>query len=196
MPLLALRLARLKVERDIHARILYVTISLRDFMTRQRGAAASAVRKNLVPAIKQILVVQRLERPPHTLYVVVRVRDVRIAVVEPVTDALAQLFPVGAVFPDTFAAKLVELLDADLFDLLLAGDAKLLLYFDLDGKAVSVPACLARNVKSAHRTMAAEQILDRPREDVMNSRASVRRRRPFEEHVGRHVGRRGLRVRK
>ena len=137
------------MQRDVDARILDVLVALRDFVARQRRAAARAVRKDLVAAIQQTLVVQRRERPPHALDVVVAVRDVRIAVVEPEADALAQLLPVAAVLPDALAAEPVELLDADLFDLLLAADAELLLDFDLDGKAVRVPARLARDVESA-----------------------------------------------
>src|SRR6185437_12470254 len=51
----------------------------------------------------------------------------------------------------------------------------------LDRKAVRVPAGLARDVKARHRAMAAEQVLDRPREYVVDSGPSVRGGRPFEE---------------
>ena len=60
-----------------------------------------------------------------------------------------------------------------------------LLDFDLDGQAVRIPAGLARHEVSLHRAMAAEQILDRAREDVMNAGPSVRRWRSLEEHERR-----------
>ena len=72
------RPASRSVERDVHARILDVLVPLRHLVARQRRAAARAVRQDLVPAIQQLLVEQRLERPPHALDVVVRVRDVRM----------------------------------------------------------------------------------------------------------------------
>ncbi len=65
---------------------------------------------------------------------------------------------------------------------LLAADAELLLDLDLDRQAVRVPSRLARHAKSLHRAVAAEEILDRAREDVMDARAAVRRRRALEEH--------------
>ena len=76
-----------------------------------------------------------------------------------------------------------------LIDVLLAGDAELLLDLDLDGQAVRVPASLARDVESFHRAMAAEEILHRPREYVMDSGTSVGGWRTLEEHELRTAGR-------
>src|SRR6185437_5422933 len=85
------------------------------------------------------------------------------------------------VLEDTFLAERVELLDADALDLLLAGDSELLLDFDLDRKSMRVPTGLSRYVKTGHRAMTAEEILDRSREYVMDSRTSVGCRRSLEE---------------
>src|SRR5205085_11628359 len=54
--------------------------------------------------------------------------------------------------------------------------------FDLDGETLCVPAGFARDVESLHRAMATEKILHRAREDVVDARPSVRRRRPLEEN--------------
>ena len=51
---------------------------------------------------------------------------------------------------------------------------------------VSQPA-FARHAIALHRAIAAEEILDRAREDVMDARPAVRRRRPLEEHEGRRA---------
>ena len=59
---------------------------------------------------------------------------------------------------------------------------ELLLDLDLDGKPVRVPSRLASDVESLHGAMAAEEILDRAREHVMDARAPVRRGRTLEEH--------------
>ena len=103
-------------------------------------------------------------------------------VVEPVADARAQLLPLAAILEHALAAEPIELGDAERLDLLLAADAELLLDLDLDRQAVRVPARLSRDTEALHRAMAAEEILDRAREHVMDARPAVRRRRTFEEH--------------
>ena len=55
------------------------------------------------------------------------------------------------------------------------------------GQPVRVPAGLARDAEALHRAVAAEEILDRAREDVVNARPAVRRRRTFEEHERRRA---------
>ena len=182
------RVLVLEIERDVDARILDVLVAQRELVARQRRSAARAVRQNLVPAIEQILVEERLERPPHALDVVVRERDVRMVVVEPVPDARAEPLPLVAIREHALAAAPIELDHAERLDLLLAADAELLLDLDLDRQAVRVPAGLSRHAKSLHRAIAAEQILDRAREHVVNARTSVRRRRAFKEHECRRAG--------
>ena len=103
-------------------------------------------------------------------------------VVEPVADARAQSLPLVAILEHALAAEPVELRDAQRLDLLLAADAELLLDLDLDRKAVRVPARLALDAESFHRAMAAEQILERPRKDVMDAGSAVCRRRTFKEY--------------
>src|SRR5439155_21263535 len=112
-----------ELERHIDARILDILVALRDFVTRQRRPAARTVRQDLVAARQQSLGKERLERPPHTLDVFVRVRDVRVLVIEPVSDPLAELLPLVLVPEHALATAAIELRDAELLDLLLAADA-------------------------------------------------------------------------
>src|SRR5262249_157125 len=63
----------LKLQCDVDARILDILVPLRDLVARQSRSAARAIRKNLVATRQQLLVEQRLERPPHALDVIVRV---------------------------------------------------------------------------------------------------------------------------
>src|SRR5256885_1749592 len=109
-------------------------------------------------------------------------------VVEPVRHPRAQSLPIAPIGEHTLATQAIELGDAERFDLLLAADAERLFDFDLDRKAVGVPAGLSRDEKSLHRAMPAEEILDRPREHMVNARLAVRRRRPFVEHERRRAG--------
>src|SRR5690606_35511480 len=78
-------------------------------------------------------------------------------------------------------AHLVEARHADLLDLSLAADPEPLLRLDLHRQPVRVPPGDARDMTPAHRLVAADQILDRATDDVMNARPAVRRRRAFEE---------------
>jgi hypothetical protein len=102
----------------------------------------------LWPAVEQPLSIERRQRPPHALHVLGRVGDVRIVVVEPVADPLAQPLPVAAVGEHALAAQPVELGHAELLDVLLAADAQPLLDLDLDRQPVRVPArpCDARDI--------------------------------------------------
>src|SRR3990170_4838037 len=176
-----------EVERDVRARVLYILVALRDLVARQRRPAARAVRQHLVSAAETAATKQRRNRPPYAFDVLIRVGDVRIGVVEPISDALAHRFPVGLVAPDALATHLVESLDSDLLDLLLGGahaELGLDALFDLDlhRQAVRVPSGFARHVEAAHGAVPAEQILDGPREDVVDARPSVGGRRAFEEN--------------
>src|SRR5437773_5634091 len=108
-------------------------------------------------------------------------------VIEPVADARAQPLPVATVCEDALATQPIELGDTERLDLLLAADAELLLDLDLDRKPVRVPSGLAGHAIAFHRAVPAEEILDRPREDVMDARPSVRGRRAFKEHERRSV---------
>src|ERR671915_950943 len=152
-------------------------------MRRQRRSAPRAIGQNLVATVQQILAMQRRERPPHALDVLVRVRDVGVFVVEPVANALAESLPIVEILPHTLAAELVESLHAKLFDLLLAADAERLLDFDLHRKTVRIPSRFPQHAASLHHLITAEEVLDRARNHVMDSRSAVRRRRAFAENA-------------
>ncbi len=155
-------------------------------MARESRPAASAVRQHLVAAVQASATEHRGQRPPDALDVIVGVGDVRIAVVEPVPDPLAQLFPVGSVAPHALPAHLVEPLDADRLDLVLRRPnaevlLDFLLDFDLDREAVGIPAGFAGDVIAPHRAVPAEEILHRSREHVVDAGSAVGGGRAFEE---------------
>src|SRR5688572_3673577 len=171
-----------ELQRDIHTGIPYILVALSDLVAGKRCPASRAVRENLVSTIQEILRMQRRQRPPYALHVVVRVRDVWVFVVEPVANARAQPLPVGAIPPHALATELIEALDADLLDLLFAADPQLLLDLDLHRQAMRVPPRLPEDAVSLHHAVATEEILDRAREHVMDTRLAVRRGWTLEEH--------------
>ena len=81
---------------------------------------------------------------------------------------------------DSLALR-VELRDAVALDVGLAGEAELLLDGELDGQAVAVPAGATRHVVPAHRLEAREEVLERPRLDVVGAGLAVGRRRALVE---------------
>jgi len=60
-------------------------------------------------------------------------------------------------------------------------DAELFFYLDLHWQAVRVPASFAFDVKSPHRLIAADDVLEDTREHMMNAGSGVCGRRPFEK---------------
>src|SRR5262249_42791103 len=78
-----------------------------------------------------------------------------------------------------------ELLDAELFDLLLGVDAELFAHLALDGQAVRIPAGLPLDQMPRHRAVAREDVLDRARQAMPRMRQSIRRRRSLIKHKSR-----------
>src|SRR4029078_5200322 len=105
--------AVLEIERDVNARILDVRVSEGTFVAGQSGLATRAVRQDLVSAVQQVFVEERLERPPDAFDVIVRERDVRIVVVEPICDALAEALPLLAIREYALATPPIELNHAE-----------------------------------------------------------------------------------
>src|SRR4028118_62833 len=76
----------------------------------------------------------------------------------------------------------VERRGAGALDVGLAGEAELLLDGDLHWQAVAVPAGPAGHVPALHRLEAGEDVLERPRLDVVGAGAAVGGRRALVEH--------------
>src|SRR6476659_4671750 len=107
-------------------------------------------------SVQQNLIEKRLQRPQHALDVVVHERDIRIVVVKPESNPLAQAFPLLAILEHTLAAQPIEFGDTERFDLLLSTDTELLFDLDLHWKTVRVPAGFARDAHALHRAVAAK----------------------------------------
>src|SRR5690606_33474336 len=167
--------------QEVERRVEDLLVTQRDLVGAERRAAPRAVRHALVPAVQQPALVHLREQPPNALDVIGRVRDVRPRVVEPVADPLGEALPVLLVRPDALAADLVEVSHPHFLDLSLPADPELLLRLDLDRQPVRVPPGDPRHVPTAHRLVAADQILDRPADDVVDPRPPVRRGRTFVE---------------
>jgi hypothetical protein len=168
-------------ERHVDRRVLDVLVALGDLVGRECGPAAHAVGHDLVALEQQLLVPHRLQRPPHRLDVAGVERAVGVLEVDPVADPLGQRGPVLEELEDRLAALLVELGDAVALDVVLGGEAELLLDRDLDGQPVAVPAALALHEAAAHRLVAREDVLEHARHHVVGAGAPVGGRRALVE---------------
>ena len=155
-------------------------------MRAKTGTCTRRVRLDSVAFEEQTLVVELLQKPPKSLDILVVVCDVRIVEVDEVAHLLGELAPLGCEHHDVLAALVVVLLCRDILlrilvvNILLC-NTKLLLYAKLNGESVSIPASLARHLKTVHCLIAVEGVLDCTGKHVVDARVSVRRRRTFEE---------------
>ena len=148
----------------------------------EAGDAAGAVRRALHPLVDQALVPELLQEPPPRLDVAVVEGGVGVIHVHPVGDALRQVLPRLDVAHDALAAAGVEAVDAVGLDLLLAGQAQLLLHLQLHGQAVGVPPTLADDAVAAHGLVAGDDVFEDPCEDVVDAGGAVGRGRALVEH--------------
>ena len=175
----------LQAEPDGDGRVGHVLVALVGFEVGERGGAAGAVREDLVALVDQALVPQLAEHPPDRLHVLHVHRAVAVAEIDPAAHALHDGLPFAGVAQHDAAAGFVELADAVVLDLLLAGELQLLLHLVLDREAVAVPAERAFAVFAAHGLVARDHVLDRAGEDVAVVRqAGGERRSVVEQEFG------------
>jgi hypothetical protein len=179
----------LGAQREAHEDRVFrdVLVALGHFMAADRGAAARAVRHDLVALVQEALVPDLAQQPPHRLDVLVGEGVVGVAEVDPEADAFGEPLPILEIGSDALATELVELGDAVLLDLPFAVDAQAALDLELHRQAVRVPAGLARHAVAAHRLVAREEVLEDARDDVVRAGAAVGGGRAFVEDVDRGV---------
>lgn len=164
-------------------------VALGQLVVGQAGAAARAPGGDAVVLDQQALVEDLLERPPDGLDVRRVHRPVGLVEVDPVPHAGGQLGEGVGVAGHRLAALGVELGDAVRLDVLLAGEAELLLDGQLDREAVTVPAGLAGDVVALHRPVAGEDVLEDAGLDVVGAGHAVGGRRALvEDPLGAALG--------
>ena len=158
-----------------------VLIALSNLMRRKRRSAARAVRDYFIALVQQSFFPDGFYSPPFRLDIIVVVGNVRMFHIRPVSNAVGHFFPFGFIFPDAFLAFAYKLLDAVLFDFLLAVYSERFFHFQFDGQTVSVPTGFTRAMISLHGFVSGNYILDNACENVSHVRLSVCRRRSVVE---------------
>ncbi len=178
-------------EREAHVdrRVDDRLVALRQLVVRQARAAAGAPGGDAVVLGQQPLAEDLLERPPDRLDVLGVHGAVGLGEVGPVAHAGGERLEGVRVPGHRLAALRVELRDAVGLDVLLAGEAELLLDGQLHREAVAVPAGLAGHVVAAHGAEAGEDVLEDAGLDVVGAGHAVGGGRALVEHpLGASLG--------
>src|SRR3954469_11361080 len=109
-------------------------------------------------------------------------------VVQPERDPVGQALPFRLILENALPGAGIELLHTEAFNILLAAELELLLHLDLDREAVGVPPRDAGDRLTPHGVKAADEVLDRSRENVVDAGAAVGRGRALVEHERRSPG--------
>ena len=147
----------------------------------QRRLVVPAVGQHAEALVGQPLVVELLEGPHDALHVGEVEGLVVVVEVDPAGLAGDVVAPLRGVLEDGLAALRVELLDAEVEDLLGRLHAELAHRLELGGQAVGVPAEAALDPAPAHGLEARHQVLDVAGEQVAVVRQPVGERRAVVE---------------
>ena len=147
----------------------------------QRGLVVPAVGQDPEALVGEPLVVQLLERPHDALHVGEVEGLVVVVEVDPAGLPRHVVAPLRGVLEDGLAALRVELLDAELEDLLGRLHAELAHRLELGRQAVGVPAEAALDAAAAHGLEPRHQVLDVAGQQVAVVRQPVRERRAVVE---------------
>ena len=147
----------------------------------QRRLVLPAVGQHAEALVDQALLVQLLEGPDDRLHELGVHGAVVVVEVDPARLAGDVVAPLAGVLQHRLAAGLVELLDAQLDDLVGGLDAVEAHRLELGGQAVGVPAEAALDPLAAHRLVARDQVLDVAGEQVAVVRQPVGERRAVVE---------------
>ncbi len=176
-------------EADEDRRVDDGLVALGQLVVGEAGAAARAPGGDPVVLDQQALVEDLLERPPDGLHVGRVHGAVGLVEVDPVAHPVGELDEGVGVAGHRLAALGVELGDAVRLDVLLAGEAELLLDGEFDREAVTVPAGLAGDVVALHRPVPGEDVLEDAGLDVVGTGHAVGGRRALvEDPLGAALG--------
>src|SRR5204863_2245251 len=178
-----LALAPLQREAHVERRVLHLDVVLLAglLVLRERGAAARAPLGRAVAFVEPAAPVRLGKEAPDVLDVRVREREVVVAPVHPLAEALRLLGHDADVLGNSLLAALGELGEPVLLDLALRVEAELLLDLDLNPEALAVEAVLVALIESARRLVALEHVLQRAAPGVVDAHRVVRGDRPVEE---------------
>src|SRR5690606_1431079 len=99
--------------------------------------------------------------------------DVWIIQIDPIAHLARDIIPLILIPQHRLAALLVVFLDRNLYPDIFLGNSKFLLHTEFDREAMRIPTSLALDLESLHRLVAANEILQRTRDHVVNAGHAV-----------------------
>ena len=93
--------------------------------------------------------------------------------VHPIAHLLGEGGPLFGIFHHLAAASGIILVHRDFLTDILFGDAEFLLHTELYGQAVGIPTGFAAHLKTLHRLIATERILNRASQNVVDAGHTV-----------------------
>ncbi len=162
-------------ELDVDRWVRFVGVL--DFGVREGRLASGTPLDRTERLIDPVAFVGAFQRPPGRLDEFVADRHVRAVPIQPDAERLELFRHLLEEIRREGPARVHELLDAELFDLLLVRDPEGLLDLHLDREAVHVVAWLVPDVVAAHAVIADDEIFDRLVQDLSEVNRSGRVRR-------------------
>ena len=170
-------------ETDDDGRVADVLVVLPRLEVADRRVARRGVRHDLETTVHEVLLVDRLEHPPHALHVPRLHRLVVVLEVDPAPHAPDRLLPLLAVPRHDAPALRVVRRDPHLHHVVLPRDPQLLVDLVLHRETVAVPPEAPLHVVARLVRVPRHHVLNRPRQDVTVVRRPRGEGRPVVEVV-------------
>src|SRR5439155_20481949 len=182
---LALAVGQREAHEERGIRAILIDAGLRQLVLRERRAAARAPPGRAVAHEEPSPLVDDLQEPPDVLDVRVAEREVVVAPVHPLAEALRGPRQLRRRPDHALAALTRAVLETVLLDLALRVEPELALDPNPDPEALAVEAVLVALVEAAQALVALEDVLQRPPPGGVDAERLVRRHRPVDERPPR-----------
>ena len=150
-----------------------VTPGLVQFVRAQSAARCRRIRLYGIAFVKQALVVQLFQQPPHAFDVRSLVCDVGMVGVHPISHHVGQAFPLFGIFHHFLAAGGIVFFNGYGLAYVFLGYAEHFFHAQFHWQPVRVPSCLAFHLEPLHGFVAQEQILYGTGHHMMYARHTV-----------------------
>ena len=153
-------------------------------MRTQTRSRRRRIRLNRITFVQIPFVIQAFEQIPNGFDVFVFVSDVRIIEVNPITHFDGNIVPQILVPHNRFAAFVVIIVHRNLFADVFFRDTEFFFNREFNRQTMRIPTAFALDAFTIEGLKTAENILNRPRHNVVNAWQTIRRRWSFVKNKG------------
>ncbi len=186
-PLCHFRLWVLYLELPHYGCIFYVTVAsgLVQLVRTESCTGSGRIRLYGISFIKQSFLVELFQQPPQGFDIAVVVSYIGVIHVHPVAHLVGQVFPLFGELHDVLAAGSIVFCHGNSLANILFGYTECLFHTQFHRQSVSIPSGFALYLKSLHRLVTAENVLNGASHYVVNARHTIGRGGAFEKHERR-----------